>query len=192
MEQLSHDWWKVTQQDVIPQNAAAHTAYGAGGKKIREYDTWQNFTWPAVVGSLHFTTVNKKDGSSQTALTIRNKDGKDGFSGPTKMTVLQVWSKAALTPPTPTIFKTVSATYSGVQFNARVSNVLTEAITLTDFIGTKDPVYKLGEYAFPKPWCHASTPTDWSNLANPFVGSATQKPFRGGYLLEVVSIHHPA
>ncbi len=192
IEQLSHDWWKVTQQDVIPQNAAAHTAYGAGGKKIREYDTWQNFTWPAVVGSLNFTTANKKDGSSQTALTIRNKDGKDGFSGPTKMTVLQVWSKAALTPPTPTIFKTVSATYSGVQFNARVSNVLTEAITLTDFIGTKDPVYKLGEYAFPKPWCHASTPTDWSNLAPSFVGSATQKPFRGGYLLEVVTVFTPS
>ena len=193
VEQLSHDWWKVTQQDVIPQNAAAHTAYGAGGKKIREYDTWQNFTWPAVVGSLNFTTANKKDGSSQTALTIRNKDGKDGFSGPTKMTVLQVWSKAAFDSiPDPTIFKTVSATYSGVQFNARVSNVLTEAITLTDFIGTKDPVYKMGEYAFPKPWCHASTPTDWSNLAPSFVGSATQKPFRGGYLLEVVTVFTPS
>jgi len=190
VEQLSNDWWKVTIQDVIPQGLSA--LYG--GKVIRDYDTWQNFTWPAVVGSLTFTTANKKDGSSQTALTIRNKDGKDGFSGPTKMTVQQIWKKTNFdgTIPDPTIFKTVSATYSGVQFNAHVSNVLTEAITLTDFIGTKDPVYKLGEYAFPKPWCHASTPTDWATLADPFVGSATQKPFRGGYLLEVVSIHHPA
>jgi len=190
VEQLSNDWWKVTIQDVIPQGLSA--LYG--GKVIRDYDTWQNFTWPAVVGSLTFTTANKKDGSSQTALTIRNKDGKDGFSGPTKMTVQQIWKKTNFddTIPDPTIFKTVSATYSGVQFNAHVSNVLTEAITLTDFIGTKDPVYKMGEYAFPKPWCPASTPTDWSNLADPFVGSATQKPFRGGYLLEVVSIHHPA
>jgi hypothetical protein len=190
VEQLSNDWWKVTIQDVIPQGLSA--LYG--GKVIRDYDTWQNFTWPAVVGSLTFTTANKKDGSSQTALTIRNKDGKDGFSGPTKMTVQQIWKKTNFdgTIPDPTIFKTVSATYSGVQFNAHVSNVLTEAITLTDFIGTKDPVYKMGEYAFPKPWCHASTPTDWATLADPFVGSATQKPFRGGYLLEVVSIHHPA
>jgi hypothetical protein len=178
----------VTVQEVIPQGLS--TKYG--GKVIRDYDTWQNFTWPAVVGSLNFTTANKKDGSSQTALTIRNKDGKDGFSGPTKMTVEQVWSKTNFddTIPDPTIFKTVSATYSGVQFNARVSNVLTEAITLTDFIGTKDPVYKLGEYAFPKPWCHASSPTDWP-LSN-FVGSSSQKPFRGGYLLEVVTIHLPA
>jgi len=190
VEQLSNDWWKVTIQDVIPQNAAAHTAYGAGGKKIREYDTWQNFTWPSVLDSLVFTTANRKDGSSQTAVTVRMKEGKDGFGGPTKMTVLQVWSKAVLTPPTPTIFKTASAKYSGVQYNVSVSNVLTPAITLIDFIGSEHPTYKLGEYAFPKPWCRASSPTDWPSSA--FVGSATQKPFRGGYLLEVVTVHPPS
>ena len=74
----------------------------------------------------------------------------------------------------------------------RVSNVLTEAITLTDFIGTNDPVHKLGEYAFPKPWCEASSPTDWENLSDPFDGAATQQPFRGGYLLEVVRVHPPS
>ncbi len=191
-EQLSHDWWKVTLQDVIPQDAEAHTTYGSGGKKIREYTTYRNFTWPAVVGELVFTTANKKDGSSNTTVTVRNKEGKDGFSGATKMTVLQVWSKEPLTPPEPVIFKTSSASYSGVQFSVRVSNVLTEAITLTDFIGTNDPVHKLGEYAFPKPWCEASSPTDWGNLSDPFDGSATQQPFRGGYLLEVVKVHHPS
>ena len=191
-EQLSHDWWKVTLQDVIPQDAEAHTTYGSGGKKIREYTTYRNFTWPAVVEDLIFTTANKKDGSSNTTVTVRNKEGKDGFSGATKMTVLQVWRKEPLTPPEPVIFKTSSASYSGIQFSVRVSNVLTEAITLTDFIGTNDPVHKLGEYAFPKPWCKASSPTDWANLSNPFDGSATQQPFRGGYLLEVVKVHHPS
>ncbi len=191
-EQLSHDWWKVTLQDVIPQDAEAHTTYGSGGKKIREYTTYRNFTWPAVVGDLIFTTANKKDGSSNTTVTVRNKEGKDGFSGATKMTVLQVWSKEPLTPPEPVIFKTASASYSGIQFSVRVSNVLTEAITLTDFIGTNDPVHKLGEYAFPKPWCEASSPTDWENLSDPFDGAATQQPFRGGYLLEVVKVHHPS
>ena len=191
-EQLSHDWWKVTLQDVIPQDAEAHTTYGSGGKKIREYTTYRNFTWPAVVEDLVFTSANKKDGSSNTTVTVRNKEGKDGFSGATKMTVLQVWSKDALTPPEPVIFKTSSASYSGVQFSVRVSNVLTEAITLTDTIGTNDPVHKLGEYAFPKPWCEASSPTDWENLSDPFDGAATQQPFRGGYLLEVVKVHHPS
>ena len=51
-EQLSKDWWKITIQDVIPQEAEDHTTYGANGKKIREYTTYQNFTWPAVVGGL--------------------------------------------------------------------------------------------------------------------------------------------
>ena len=189
-QQLSNDWWKVTIQDVIPQSSAANTTYGPDGKTIRTYDTWQNFTWPSVLDSLVFTTATRKDGSSQTAVTVRMKEGKDGFGGPTKMTVLQVWSKAVLTPPTPTIFKTASAKYSGVQYNVSVSNVLTPAITLIDFIGSEHPTYKLGEYAHPKPWCRASSPTDWPSSA--FVGSATQKPFRGGYLLEVVTVHPPS
>ena len=192
-QQLSHDWWQVTIQDVIPQTGLSDLY---SGKVIREYDTWRNFTWPAVVDSLHFNTANRKDGASQTTVTVRMKEGKDGFSVPTKMTVKQVWKKTKFTSsdsiPDPTVFKTSSAKYSGVQYNVSVSNVLTEAITLIDFIGTEHPTYKMGDYAFPKPWCRASSPTDWGNLANPFTGSVTQKPFRGGYLLEVVSVHHPS
>lgn len=176
-QQLSHDWWQVTIQDVIPQGLSTEH----GGKVIRTYDTYKNYSWPAVVGSLHFRTANKRDGSTATTVTVRNKDGKDAFTGPTKMTIKQVWAKDKFTLTgaslTPTVLKTVSAKYSGVQFSVAVSNVLTEAITLTDFIGTGDPVYKLGDYAFPKPFCKASDPTDWPSS---FVGSVSQKPFREG------------
>ena len=193
-QQLSHDWWQVTIQDVIPQTGLSDLY---SGKVIREYDTWQNFTWPSVVDSLHFNTANRKDGASQTTVTVRMKEGKDGFSGPTKMTVKQVWKKTKFTGsdlPNATIFKTVSAKYSGVQYNVSVSNVLTEAITLIDFIGTEHPTYKMGDYAFPKPWCRASSPTDWdvNGDGSAFNGSVTQKPFRGGYLLEVVLVHLPS
>ena len=187
-QQLSHDWWQVTIQDVIPQGLGSEY----GGKVIRDYDTWQNFTWPAVVDGLHFNTANRKDGASQTTVTVRMKEGKDGFSGPTKMTVKQIWKKDNFddTIPSPVVFKTSSARYNGIQYNVSVSNVLTEAITLIDFIGTEHPTYKMGDYAFPKPWCKASSPTDWPS--SNFVGAATQKPFRGGYLLEVITIHPPA
>ena len=190
-QQLSHDWWQVTIQDVIPQSGLADLY---GGKVIRDYNTWENFTWPAVVDGLHFNTANRKDGASQTTVTVRMKEGKDGFSGPTKMRVRQIWSQTIFSGsnlPDPVIFKTASATYRGIQYNVSVRNVLTEAITLIDFIGTEHPTYKLGDYAFPKPWCKASSPTDWPD-ANPFTGSATQKPFRGGYLLELIEVYHPA
>ena len=188
-EQVSYDWWKITIQDVIPQGLGS--LYG--GKLIRQYDTWQNFTWPSVVDGLVFTTADRKDGASQTTVTVRMKEGKQGGNWPTKMTVKQVWSKSVFSSgslPTPTVFKTTSARYAGIQFKVSVTNVLTPAITLTDFIGTKHPTYKLGEYAFPKPWCQASDPTDWPE--SEFEAAVTQKPFRGGYLLEVVFVHPPS
>jgi len=190
-QQLSHDWWQVTIQDIIPQGLDNQH----GGKLVRSYSTFRNYSWPAVVGGIQFRTANKKDGSSSTTVTVRNKDGKDAFSGPTRMTIEQIWAKSKFTLDgsdaalTPKILKTVSAKYSGVQFSVSVSNVLTEAITLTDFIGTGDPVYKLGDYAFPKPFCQASDPTDWPTS---FVGAVSQKPFRGGYLLEVVTVFSPS
>ena len=188
-QQLSHDWWQVTIQDVIPQGLTTEH----GGKVIRTYATFKSYSWPAVVGGLHFRTVGKRDGSTTTTVTVRNKEDKDAFTGPTKMTIKQIWAKTAFDLTggslTPTVLKTVSAKYSGVQFSVAVSNVLTEAITLTDFIGTEDPVYKMGEYAFPKPFCKASDPTDWPSS---FVGSVSQKPFRGGYLLDVVTVHSPS
>ena len=188
-EQVSYDWWKITIQDVIPQGLGS--LYG--GKLIRQYDTWQNFTWPSVVDGLVFTTADRKDGASQTSVTVRMKEGKQGGNWPTKMTVKQVWSKSVFSSgslPTPTVFKTTSARYAGIQFKVSVTNVLTPAITLTDFIGTKHPTYKMGEYAFPKPWCQASDPTDWPE--SEFEAAVTQKPFRGGYLLEVVFVHPPS
>ena len=188
-QQLSHDWWQVTIQDVIPQGLTS--LYG--GKLVREYDTWQNFSWPSVVDGLVFSSAGRKDGASTVTVTVRMKEGKEGGNWPTKMTVKQVWSKTAFSGvnlPTPTVFKTTSARYTGIQYNVSVTNVLTPAITLTDFIGTSHPTYKMGEYAFPKPWCEASDPTDWPE--NQFEGAVTQKPFRGGYLLEVVFVPPPS
>ncbi len=199
VQQLSEDWFQVTARDVIPSSSATSVE---SSKLVRSYYTNRNFTWPSVVDSLEFTSIEAKNGSTKTSVVVRNKDKKDGFSGPTKMQVLQYWRLTAFTESELNSqsefkidsniypFRTSSATYSGAQYGVSVRNVLTEAITLTDFIGTGHPVLKLGEYGFPKPWCRASTPTDWPSSA--FVVSADQRPFRGGYLLEVVKVSPPA
>ena len=200
-QQLSHDWGQVTIQDVIPQGLTAHA--GTDSRIVRSYFTYNNFTWPSVLEDLFFKPVGMKNGTTKTVVTVRHKDGKEGFTGPTKMQILQYWRNTPFPNATnglthadvvvdPAIypFKTSSANYAGVQFNVSANNVLCEKQVATDFIGTSHPVYKMGEYGFPKPWLRASTPTDWPSSA--FVASASQKPFRGGYLLEVVKVTPPS
>jgi hypothetical protein len=144
-----------------------------------------------------------KNGTTKNVVTVRNKQGKDAFTGPTKALITQYWKSIPFTDTTVGLqhadvkidpakypFKTSTSSYAGVQFSVSATNVLCEAQDATDFIGTNHPVFKMGDYGFPKPWLKASTPTDWPSAK--FVVSSTQKPFRGGYLLEVTEVYPPS
>lgn len=177
VEQLSDNWWAVTTQEVIPGGLSD----GTYGKVLRSYETWQNFSWPAVLGpgSLIFRTIERKSGSSST--TVEIKPEKHAYSGATEFLVTEYWSKDAQNLADPVVFDTKSARYSGAQYSLSFSNVLLNGdVTLTDTIGTKDPVFEPNTYGG-NPWETATTLQTWpTGLAT--VG-ISQRPFRGGYLI---------
>ena len=192
VSQLSEHWWAVTSTNVIPSGLQV-TNYGY---QLRKYDTWEDFSWPAVVdaSSLYFQPIARKNGSSTT--TVRVIPFRDAFRGATRFEITQHWS---LTPSNKVgvatglvVFDVKSATYSGAQYSVSISNVLVRSgIDLIDTIGTKDPVFEpqvLGAY----PWVTASNQTDWPDTSSgPALVGIKQEPFRGGYLITETKVYRP-
>ena len=191
VQQLSDNWWLVTAQDVIPQ-------YGTSsdnnlGFLLRTYETWEDFSWPAVVtgNSFDFRLIQRKNGSS--SATVRIVPTRKAYKGPTKFEIKQYWKKTAATLSTPVIFDVQSATYSGAQYSCSVRNVLVGAggLALIDNIGTVDPVFKQGVYGA-NPWLLASNMTDWPDTSSsPALVATKQQPFRGGFLVTETRVYRP-
>jgi hypothetical protein len=185
VNQISENWWAVTNTEVIPQGLPD----GPYGKTVRVYTTWQNFTWPEVLGpgSLEFRAIARKSGSDNVSVEIRPE--KDRYSGATRFQVEQYWSKDAVSLPSPVIFDTKSGRYSGAQYSFSFSNVLLNGnMTLTDNIGTSDPVFEPGTYGG-DPWETATALPTWPT--GPAVIGSSQKPFRGGYLVTIQKAYPP-
>lgn len=183
--QLSEDWWAITEQDVIPQTNTS----GSYGKIIRLYDTWQNFSWPSVIGasSLKFKSIERKNGSSTVSVEVRPE--KDPYSGPTRFQITESWSPFAVTLADPVVFDTKSGKYSGAQFNVGFSNSLLNGdINLIDTIGTEDPVFEPGVYGG-TPWETATNTMTWPT--GPALMGISQRPFRGGFLITEQKAYPP-
>jgi len=190
IEQLSDNWWLVTRQDVIPQGGSPDSDLGY---LLRTYETWEDFSWPAVVNgnSFDFRLIQRKNGSS--SATVRIVPFRKAYSGPTKFQIKQWWKKTAATLSSPVIFDVQSATYSGAQYSCSVRNVLIGAggVSLIDNIGTQDPVFTQGVYGA-NPWLLASSMTDWPDTSSsPALVATKQQPFRGGFLTTETRVYRP-
>ena len=189
VEQLSDNWWLVTAQDVIPQGLGSSSL----GYLLRTYDTWEDFSWPAVVtgNSFDFKSILRRNGSSTT--TVRIVPSRKAYRGPTRFEIKQHWKQTAATLSAPIIFDVQSANYSGAQYSCSVTNVLVGAggLSLTDNIGTADPVFRQGIYGA-NPWLLASNQTDWPDTSSsPALVATKQRPFRGGFLISETRVYRP-
>ena len=186
VEQISDNWWAVTRQDVVPQGGVP----GTYGSVLRTYETWEDFSWPAVVsaGSLNFTGITRKSGSTST--TVRVIPEREFYKGPTKFRITQYWSLFAVTLTSPVIFDVRSRSYSGAQYSVSISNVLVNGdIDLVDNIGTSDPVFDGPNVYGAYPWAESSNLTDWPpDLSTVAV---KQQPFRGGFLITETKVYQP-
>ena len=190
VEQLSDNWWMVTAQHVIPQGLSSDSNLGY---LLRTYETWEDFSWPAVVtgNSFDFRLIERKNGSS--SATVRIVPFRKAYRGPTKFQIKQWWKSSAATLTAPVIFDVQSATYSGAQYSCSVRNVLVGAggLSLIDNIGTQDPVFKQGVYGA-NPWLLASNMTDWPDTSStPALVATKQQPFRGGFLTTETRVYRP-
>jgi len=183
VQRLSNDWWKITEQQIVGENLFDGISY----------TTNQNYSYPAELTGFRFTTITRRDGTTNNSVTALEKDA---FSGPILMTVNRQWyataegvtgSDAALTAfGDVTTFKPRSGSYSGALYSLSYSNVLTKPFTLIDTVGTGHPTFLQGAYAN-NFFEQGSTPTAQPASGDIVNVAASSRPFRGGYLVETVT-----
>jgi hypothetical protein len=181
--QVSEDWFLVTTADLIPQGLGT---IGALGVKLRQYTTWEDFSWPAVLdnGSLIMVDIPRKNGTSNTSVRVIPE--KDAFRGPCKVIVYEYWKSTLPTLTAPDVIRAKDISFSGPYYSLSLNNVLHPGLTLISNTGTQDPVFKLGSYGQSYP---ASSPTTWPEYLDALV---TVTPFRGGYLTRTKRVYSPA
>lgn len=150
----------------------------------RSYDTYQNFTWPAVLNNVEMMNWTRRDGGIDTyPMPVWTRYA---YSGPCKATITETWSNSEITLPTVERMIPLPVAYSCPAFRISIGPSLHDEGEFSCDFGTNHSVYEnnLGSSrTFP-----ATNYLDWP--ANILV-SATQTPYRGGYLLRTIRVYQP-
>jgi len=180
--QLSSSWYEVTVTSIIGGQTEDSTD---GPILLESYGTSVNYTWPAVLATIQIDEWIKRDGT-ETRITSPVFD-KERYSGPCSAVITRHWRKTPLglssllvdEPPQPLPIN-ITTPY----FSVNIPPTLHVGDTLSFTNGSDDPVYTATVASFP---IAATNFTDWQS----FVISHEQKPFRGGYLDEMVTVYPP-
>lgn len=174
-KQLSAKWFLVTTQQVV-------NTEGGGGSF--SYETSVNYSFPSVLSSIATDVWERRSGGLEPY--SRPVYSKHGYSGPCRAVVSVSWSKAAPSipalsaPPRP-----LPISYASPIASISIPPSLHAAFNVSLTNGTSDKVYvyTAGTYSFP-----ATNYTDWPSS---LIVKASSKPFRGGWLLETVTVYSP-
>lgn len=201
---LSCEWYEITSQQVLPlrdPTAITGASGGVTGIPIRSYCTTNDYSWPGVLrvnpssstldadNSITFSTVGRKHSSGNYSdVKPRVVLSVPPYRGPTRMTVEEWWVASEVPCNNLPVVETLrpdEVSYQGAQYNLRIEPTLHGAFSLVDTIGSNDPRFTSGTYgeAFP-----STSPTDWPES---LIADVSQSPFRGGYLVRVVTAHRP-
>lgn len=187
--QISEDWYEIIEEGLI---GGAPLDPGASGDilDLGEYETSVNYYWPPVLAELDFKDWERQDGSFETYPFV--KFDPDGYRGPCSAVVARSWTRDGQTllrinpmDPTPIV-------YSSPGFRLNVPACLHGSISVICDYGTGHPVYaqNVGSAeTFAATTFHGGGAcTTWPAS---IVMSDDQRPFRGGYLRETVTVYQP-
>lgn len=177
-QQLSCDWYSVTESQVIGGN------FTAGVVEVDSYSTNDNFYWPPVLAALVLKDWERRDGGVDIYPTVRIKP--EGYNGPCRTDVVRMWSKNPFIIPVVEQMLPTRINYGSPFFNLNIPECLHIAITAQSDIGNNDPHYKLNVGSaeiFP-----ATNYTEWPES---IIAYDDQQPYRGGYLRTTRTIYKP-
>ena len=166
--------------DYTSQRGAAYQASECA--RLR-YETVVNYAFPPILQGVAFDVWEMKSGGARTYPRVLYTKG--AFRGPCKATVDISWSptQPAVTEigekPAPKPFA-----LQNPLFSLSIPPTLHTAQTFTVSVGTEDETWKQTGGIFPM---EATNVTEWHE----HVISSEVKPFRGGWILETITVHPP-
>jgi len=174
-QQLSSDWFAVTQRQVVPSRFATSG---------RSYYSTADHLWPAVLSTIQVDIWNRKEGGSDMISTPIFS--KETYRGPCRAYVEE---RFYLTPPpmeSPKVMQPLPIDLQTPVFGLNIGPTLHAARSVTLSTGTSHPVYEYtaGTWNF-----QATTPTSWPSS---LVASDECRPFRGGYIKTKVTVYPPS
>lgn len=183
-KQRSSNWFTIETVPIISGNDN-----GDGSLAVQDYFTSQNYTWPAVLGSLSETIWPKRAGGEWRVTEVGYTHQR--YSGPCKARIKVDWSPNEFTgvepdqPPLPTPI-VISTPY----FNISVPACLHPRFGPLSFTnGTTDPVFEYVGVTYDFP---ATNYEDWGDVG---VGGLkvtdVQEPAKGGWIRRRVWIFPP-
>ena len=176
VQQLSDNWYAVTQQEVVKCTAA--------GCASLTYDTVINYAFPPILKDVQFDIWNMRSGGARTYPRVRYEKG--AFRGPCKATVTITWSvdqpTAVATGDQP---RPESYTLTNPLFSLSIPPTLHTAQNFAVSVGTQDQTWKPTGGTFQM---DATNVTEWLT----HIISSEVKPYRGGWILETMTVYPPS
>lgn len=186
-QQISEDWYEITEESLIGGTTGGSSDLAID---LGEYETSINYFWPPVLASLDFLDWERQDGSFETYPYV--EFNPEGFRGPCSALVQRSWSKTAQDLDAINPMDPQPITYSSPGFRLNVPPCLHGDVSVICDYGTGHPVYaqNVGSArTFTATTFHAGGAcTSWPAT---IVAQDDQRPFRGGYLREKVTVYKP-
>ena len=158
-------------------------AYQANECARLRYETVVNYAFPPILQGVAFDVWNMKSGGARTYPRVLYTKG--AFRGPCKATVDISWSPTQPAgieideKPAPEPFA-----LQNPMFSLSIPPTLHTAQTFLINVGTEDETWKKTTGVFPM---EKTNVTEW----NEHIISSEVKPFRGGWVLETITVHPP-
>lgn len=159
-------------------------AYPVGECARLRYETVVNYAFPPIIQDVQFDVWNMRSGGARTYPRVLYSKG--AFRGPCKAVVDISWSTtqpvglAAGEKPAPE-----PISIQNPLFTLSIPPTLHQPITFTVRTGSEDETWKPTNAVYNK---NATNVTSW----NPHIISSEVKPFRGGWLMETVTVYPPS
>lgn len=174
--QLSSEFYEIISEQVV-------AGTGTGLITVNDYNTTEDFSWPAVFGGVHLYDYDLRNGGFE--VYAEPYFTKEAYRGPCRARILVTWSSTEHTVSEPKVMQPLPISVNTPFYRWAVGPCLHTAGTITAVTGNH-PKYALNA-GIAAEW-DATEPTEWPASV---LAVDEQKPYRGGWLRTEVTVYQP-